>query len=327
MRRLIAFLFSSIAFLSVAAFAQTPLPVTGNLSQILGSPQPYAGVSLQLQNCAAPITIPGTGVVVNTALQIQANASGIVNSQVWPVDVIDCNGTTGQSMYGVQYIVGGVPTADPLCYQPVSTMGAWNLSTLQPIACTQTPPNPQDAQYRNLNLTGCLTFNGSTCLETPYVSTVLTTPQTVVGPLSVKALNNIQKADQFTGATAAEQIVACLAAGSICDATGLTGTQSIDTMIEVGIGGANKSLILDRSTIFQPTVAGMTMFKVDRNGQVLNLHVIVSPSLNFTGKVVDVEDTITTNNVNAFSIDGLNIDATTYSAGGTGLYLAPPSGS
>jgi hypothetical protein len=42
---------------------------------------------------------------------------------------------------------------------------------------------------------------------------------------------------------------------------------------------------------------------------------------------VSVIDTITNNSVNAFSVDGLNIDAQTYSAGGYGLYIAPPAGS
>lgn len=313
MRRLIAFLFSSIAFLSVAAFAQTPLPVTGNLSQILGSPQPYAGVSLQLQNCAAPITIPGTGVVVNTALQIQANASGIVNSQVWPVDIIDCNGTTGQSMYGVQYIVGGVPTADPVCYQPVSTMGVWNLSMLQPIACTQTPPNPQDGQFRNLNVTGLFSIG---LIQTPIVN--------------VKTLNSVQKADQFTGATASEQINSCLAAAGdkgTCDATGIIGIAMMDATVEVGAAGISQTLLLSSSTLFEPTVANMTIFKVDRNGQLYHTHIFIPTSLNFTGKGLDVEDSIGSgSDMNTFHVDDFYLNANGYATAGYGVYMQPPAG-
>jgi hypothetical protein len=150
-------LFLLLSALSGACLAQSPLPVTGNLSQILGTPSPYAGVSIQLQNCAQPVTIPGGSVLVNTTVLLQADASGNVNSTVWPVDKLDCNGTTGNAIYGVQYISSGVPTADPICYAPVSSLGVWNLATLSPVVCSSSPPNPQDGSYNNLTVNNLLT--------------------------------------------------------------------------------------------------------------------------------------------------------------------------
>ena len=162
-----------------------------------------------------------------------------------------------------------------------------------------------------------------------YVSLTKTALQTMAGPLDAPALNNIQKADQFPGATASEKINACLAAAATgtCDATGLTGTQAMDATVEIGAGGISQVLLLSPSTTYQPTVAAMTMFKIDRNGQLKGANINVPGALNFTGKVVDVEDTITNLNVQRFTIDDLSIDAGTYHAGGYGLYLAPPAGS
>jgi hypothetical protein len=71
------------------------------------------------------------------------------------------------------------------------------------------------------------------------------------------------------------------------------------------------------------------MFKVDRNGQLKGLHVVFPNSMTYTGKAIDVEDTIT--NTDSFLIDGVIVDATAEPSGGTGggycLYISPPSGS
>lgn len=139
------------------------IPIQGNLSQLAGSPQPYAGLTIQLQNCPSPVSITGYSVIVQQTLQLRADASGVINANIFPNDLITCNGTTGQSVYSAVPIVNGVPSATPQCYQVTSTQGIWNLNTQQPIACTQTPPNPQDAQYRNVNVTGCLSIQGGAC--------------------------------------------------------------------------------------------------------------------------------------------------------------------
>lgn len=146
----------------------------------------------------------------------------------------------------------------------------------------------------------------------------------------------VKHAENFSGATASERITACLAAAGAgtCDATGLTGVQMMDATVEVGnlcsVNGQTtalaQTLITSQSTTFQPTTAGLTMFQVDCNGQLLNMHIYIPPALSFTGKAVQVVDTITNQNINTFSLDGLSIDAGTYSAGGYGLYLAPPVG-
>ena len=165
MRRVIRFLvYLLVAAGALQALAQAPnpLPVQGNLSSIIGSGQQYAGVSIQLQNCASPVSIAGYSVIVQQGYQVMANGSGLVNTSVWPNDLITCNGTTGNSQYQLSYTANGAVQGTPQCYQVLSTQGAWNLNTQQPIACSQMPPNPADAQYRNLNLTGFLSgVNGA----------------------------------------------------------------------------------------------------------------------------------------------------------------------
>jgi hypothetical protein len=159
------FTFLSLA-ISAAALAQAPptIPITGNLNQILGTPTPYAGMKIQLQNCPSPSSVAGYNVIVQTAVLLQSNAQGQINSNIIPNDVITCNGTTGQSMYAVTYIVAGAPSGTQQCYQVASTQTLWNINTQQPITCSQPPPNPQDAQYRNLNITGCLSIDGGPCI-------------------------------------------------------------------------------------------------------------------------------------------------------------------
>ena len=165
MFRIIRFLICLLGTFGAAmALAQTPtpLPVQGNLSSIIGSGQQYAGVSIQLQNCASPVSITGYSVIVQQGYQVMANGSGLVNTTVWPNDLITCNGTTGNSQYQLSYTANGAVQGTPQCYQVVSTQETWNLNAQQPIACAQTPPNPADEQYRNLNLTGFLSgVNGA----------------------------------------------------------------------------------------------------------------------------------------------------------------------
>jgi hypothetical protein len=157
MLRIIRFFISMFGtFGAVMALAQTPnpLPVQGNLSSIIGNGQQYAGVSIQLQNCASPVSIAGYSVIVQQGYQVMANGSGLVNTTVWPNDLITCNGTTGNSQYQLSYTANGAVQGTPQCYQVISTQGMWNLNSQQPIACAQTPPNLQDASYRNLTVSG-----------------------------------------------------------------------------------------------------------------------------------------------------------------------------
>lgn len=160
--RIALFLVALAASCACFSAAQTPvpLPITGNLGQISGNPQAYAGVSIQLQNCPGPVSVTGYMGIVATAYQIQANSAGVVNSTIWPNDLITCNGTTGASQYALRFIVNGIPSGTAQCYQVVSTQGVWNLNgQQQPIACAQTPPDPQDATYRNLTVNGFLQGN------------------------------------------------------------------------------------------------------------------------------------------------------------------------
>lgn len=146
------------------AQAPNPLPVTGNVTSVLGNGQAYAGISIQLLNCASPVAIAGYSVIVQQQYLIQANGSGVVNSTVWPNDIIDCNGTTGNSEYRLSYVANGAVQGTPQCFQVLSTQGAWNINTQQPITCSQSPPNPQDGQYNNLNVLNCFSIKGGPCV-------------------------------------------------------------------------------------------------------------------------------------------------------------------
>jgi hypothetical protein len=158
-------LLAAFTFGALCAFAQTPtkIPLTGNLGSILGTPSPYASASIELLNCASPVSVTGYAGIVQTAMTIQADASGNINSTIWPNDVITCNGTTGASQYAVNYIVQGVPSGTTQCYQVTSGQSSWNMNVQQPVACGGGAPNPQDAQFRNLNVTGCMSIDGGTC--------------------------------------------------------------------------------------------------------------------------------------------------------------------
>jgi hypothetical protein len=164
MRRSLSALISSFIVLSFAALgaraqAPTPIPITGNIGYITGGGTPYASLNIELVNCPPPVSITGYAIIAPMQYQLQADGTGLINSTIWPVDKITCNGTTGASEYSVTYIVNGTPSADPSCYQPTSTAGIWNLLTLQPITCSQSPPNPQDAQYQNLVVLGNAAFS------------------------------------------------------------------------------------------------------------------------------------------------------------------------
>ena len=158
--------FVTFLFVAARAIAQTtpvPIPITGNLGAVQGIGQAYAGVSIQLQNCPSPASITGYFGIVQTGYQIRANSDGRINGTIWPNDLITCNGTTGNSQYSVTLMNGGVPSGTQQCYQVASTQTIWNMNTQQPISCSAPPPNPNDAQYRNLNVTGCFSVNGGPC--------------------------------------------------------------------------------------------------------------------------------------------------------------------
>lgn len=151
---------AAIALFSPLAFATpSPLPITGNLSQISGTPGAYDGVLIQLQGCPSPMSIAGYMVIVQDQYQLMANGSGVVNGSVWPNDLITCNGSTGNSQYSLTFLSNGIPVANPSCYQVVSTQGSWNLNVQQPVTCGVPAPSPGDVTYTNVVITGNLSAN------------------------------------------------------------------------------------------------------------------------------------------------------------------------
>lgn len=161
--------------------APTTIPVTGNLTNISGTPGAYTGITIDLVNCPSPASIAGYYGIVQTAYQIMASSNGAVNTSVWPNDKIDCNGTTGNSQYMLTYLVNGTPAGTPQCYQ-VTSGTVWNLSTQQPVTCSQSPPNPQDATFNNVVVNGVLTLQSALGVNFPAIqapSITLTTPLAV----------------------------------------------------------------------------------------------------------------------------------------------------
>lgn len=250
-------LLTAVGALQALATTPNPLPVQGNLVSIVGPGQPYAGVLIQLQNCSSPVSIYGYSVIVQKAYQIQANSAGLVNSSVWPNDLIDCNGTTGNSQYSLSYIVGGAVQGTPQCYQVVSTQGLWNLNIQQPVACSQTPPGIQDGQFNNLNVQGSLIWDNNNCWTgewgLPCGGTGATTAAGALanlggvalagaaftGPVSAPGVNNALEASQFVGADNGAKINAAISysvANSLpCHIT-LSATGTISTAPNILLG-------------------------------------------------------------------------------------------
>lgn len=176
---LIPLLYALIPAPPAYSAAPTTIPVTGNLTGLSGGGAAYTSILIELMNCPSPATIPGFYGIVQTGYQIMADSSGAVNGSIWPNDVIDCNGTTGNSQYMLSYQVNGVVAGTPQCYQ-VTSGSVWNLSTQQPVTCGQSPPNPQDGNFQNLTVSDNLaaasgTFSGPVIAQ--YFQFAGATPQ------------------------------------------------------------------------------------------------------------------------------------------------------
>jgi hypothetical protein len=152
-----------LALFAGSARAQTPkpIPVTGNLGTITGGPQPDSYVQLTLINCSSGNPqITGYQGIVKTSYRFVADVNGNVNGTVWPNDLIDCNSTTGATLYSRQIVSEDIPVGTSLCYQVTSTQGVWNLQTQQAVSCGASPPNPMDGTYNNLNVNGIFNVKG-----------------------------------------------------------------------------------------------------------------------------------------------------------------------
>jgi hypothetical protein len=95
------------------------------------------------------------------------------------------------------------------------------------------------------------------------------TPQTMAGPLTGPKLGAIYQADQFAGADASVKINACITAvisagGGTCDASGLSGAQTVSEQINVGTpaqaasAGVSVTLVLPTSALWTVTIADGT---------------------------------------------------------------------
>lgn len=129
------------------------------------------------------------------------------------------------------------------------------------IASTTVVPN-LNAQLHNGLTAPASAIVGISDTQT-LTNKTLTSPTINTASGSFKSLNSTQYADQFAGATADVQINSCIAAlpstGGICDATGLTGAQTIAA--QVNVGGASQSnvqLKLPCGAVWTVTITGGT---------------------------------------------------------------------
>lgn len=138
----------------------------------------------------------------------------------------------------------------------------------------------------------------------------------------------------YAGATADAQINTCLAANDICDARGYgTSTQTIASLVEIGISGTHKILYVDDKTVFQPSAASVNMFQVDRNGVIFgNLFIQFPAGMTYSGRAFSVVDQIGYWSAwpSLFHYDSVHIDACRETgcgvSAGYGVYISPPAG-
>jgi hypothetical protein len=220
--------FSSFSILLLAlgagpCSAQTPvtIPITGNLGQLAGTPQPNAYVTLLLENCSGGLPqITGYTNIVPTSAQFVADTNGQINGTVWANDQITCGGTTGATIYALSlYDPNNNQIGQTQCFQVVHTQGAWNINTQSTVACGTTPPNPTNGTYGNLNSTGFFQGNngafsgaltvggtviGHSTLDLPIAGGTMT------GPLISPVTNSVQYPTSF--ATLQSDVTACASA-------------------------------------------------------------------------------------------------------------------
>jgi hypothetical protein len=234
-------------------------------------------MEIDLYNCPTPVTVTGYSGLVQTAAMILADASGNVNATIWPNDVITCNGTTGQNLYGVTYVVNGVPSGTVQCYSILSTQQNWNITTQQPVSCVGGPPNPQDATYTNL------VVNGNLSLAHALVSL---TSSSLNGELS--ALGYGAKCDGSTDDTAAF-IAAATAANALYVAHGapIAVTAAGNCVIGGSVTYGNGVQFKGPFTVTIPVQTGYTFVAQNADNVAwdgITFNVVSSPGGDFAGE-------------------------------------------
>lgn len=206
-----------------SAFSFATVTVSGNLvSPSTSSVSSRAFVRFWIRGCGgnAP-RVTGTGIVLPSFTDFSPTAGAISGTVYDSLTEISCGGSVGATWYGVQAYYDGKPGPEV----PYNVTGAsFNLNSATPNTTSPVVSAPTgDSTYARLD-------GGNT----PFT-----------GAISVKKLNNIRYADQFTGANAGAKIAACLAdlpsTGGTCDARAFEGTQNVTSD---PISGVTKPFVL-----------------------------------------------------------------------------------
>jgi hypothetical protein len=163
--------------LAAALSAQTPvpLPISGNLGTMAGTPMPDAYITLLLENCdGGQPQVTGYSTIVSNSYQFVADSNGAINGTVWANDQITCNGTTGATLYALSlYDPNSNQIGTTQCFAVVHTQSAWNVNSQTPVACGTTPPNPTNGTFGNLTSTGFFQGNNGAYSGTLTVGSVV----------------------------------------------------------------------------------------------------------------------------------------------------------
>jgi hypothetical protein len=138
--------------------------------------------------------------------------------------------TVGANLFAAGPSSGG---PGPMTYRSIVT------ADVQGVAVVDSPTAPQTVTGQTLNLVSApLVLDAASPLTVPNATITNATVTTA----SVKTLNNVFKADQFPGANAGAKIQAAITAaaalgaqGSVIDARGLIGAQTISSSITVNV--------------------------------------------------------------------------------------------
>lgn len=143
-------------------YSQTPsqIAITGHVGDP-GNIIQGSSIEFQLANCGAnqPRVFGYFGYIPTVKYFTPDPTTGLISGSIWPNDVLNCGGTTGQTIYNVSFNINNVPQGPPVCYQLSSTANPFNLDSATPCNATPGPPGPTppiDVAYHNLTLTGFL---------------------------------------------------------------------------------------------------------------------------------------------------------------------------
>lgn len=131
----------SLYLVAVNLPAQAPVTtvgVTGHLFSASGGTTTGLQLRFNLISCATGLPrIFGQGTILPTAKTMTPDSTGLITDTIWPNDVLNCGGITGNSRWTVTRIKDNVPQGPAVCFNVLAATGL-NLDTATP--CPQMSP-------------------------------------------------------------------------------------------------------------------------------------------------------------------------------------------